>query len=99
MFMTPKGVEQKASLEGRGVPERDAYAMLRSVVQQCIDENRFRPTSSDADLVAQTLWAGVHGLSALAIVMSETASGPIRWRPIKTRLNHLLDTLMRGIAR
>jgi len=41
----------------------------------------------------------VHGLSALAIVMGETASGPIRWRPIKTRLNHLLDTLMRGIAR
>jgi len=99
MFMTPKGVEQKASLEGRGVPERDAYAMLRSVVQQCIDENRFRPTSADADLVAQTLWAAVHGLSALAIVMGETASGPIRWRPIKTRLNHLLDTLMRGIAR
>src|SRR6266446_3347136 len=40
MFMTPKGVEQKANLEGRGVPERDAYAMLRSVVQQCIDEDR-----------------------------------------------------------
>lgn len=99
MFMTPKGASQKASLEGHGVPERDAYAMLRSVVQQCIDEGRFRPGSSDADLVAQTLWAGVHGLSSLAIVMSEVGEGPIRWRPIKTRLNHLLDTLMHGIAR
>ena len=99
MFMTPKGASQKASLEGHGVPERDAYAMLRSVVQQCIDEGRFRPGSSVADLVAQTLWAGVHGLSSLAIVMSEVGEGPIRWRPIKTRLNHLLDTLMHGIAR
>jgi len=38
-------------------------------------------------------------MSDSAIVMSEVGEGPIRWRPIKTRLNHLLDTLMHGIAR
>src|SRR2546430_4236882 len=70
MFMTPKGASQKASLEGHGVPERDAYAMLRSVVKHCIDEDRFRPSSLYADLFAQVLEAAVHGYSALVLSVS-----------------------------
>jgi AcrR family transcriptional regulator len=97
LFMTPKRPEQKAGLEGRGIPERDAYALLRSVVAECIEQGRLQPASRDADLVAQTLWAGVHGFCALEIVMC--GGKWIRWRSVRARLAHLLDTLLHGIAR
>lgn len=93
MFMTPKAAEP--NLERRGVPERDAYALLRSVVQECIEQGRLDKKSWDAELVAQTLWAGVHGLCALEIAMSCDKWVP--WRSIKARSRHLLDTIMNGI--
>src|SRR6266446_7429367 len=93
MFMTPKPSEP--NLERRGVPERDAYALLRSVVQECIEQGRLEKKSWDAELVAQTLWAGVHGLCALEITMSCDKWVP--WRSIKGRSRHLLDTLLYGI--
>src|SRR6266853_558771 len=82
MFMTPKPSEP--NLERRGVPERDAYALLRSVVQECIEQGRLEKKSWDAELVAQTLWAGVHGLFALEITV-----GCDKWVPDRksTRLN------------
>src|SRR5882724_12220629 len=94
MFMTPKTPGQK-SMEGQGVPERDAYALLRSVVQECIEQGRLDKKSWDAELVAQTLWAGVHGLCALQITMACDKWVP--WRSIKARSRHLLDTLLNGI--
>ena len=93
MFMTPKAAEP--NLERRGVPERDAYALLRTVVQECIEQGRLDKKSWDPELVAQTLWAGVHGLCALEIAMSCDKWVP--WRSIKARSNHLLDTLLNGI--
>ncbi|HWE25583.1 MAG TPA: TetR/AcrR family transcriptional regulator [Myxococcales bacterium] len=94
MFMTPKTAEQEL-VEGKGVPERDAYALLRSVVQDCIDQGRLDKKSWDAELVSQTLWAGVHGLCALEITMSCDRWVP--WRSIKARSRHLLETLLNGI--
>lgn len=93
--MTPNCAEHNPGLEGRGIPERDAYALLRAVVQECIDQGRFRPELRDADLAAQTLWAGVHGLCSLQIAMS--GNDWVKWRPVKSRLNHLLETLFNGI--
>jgi AcrR family transcriptional regulator len=93
MFMTPKAAEP--NLERRGVPERDAYALLRSVVQECIEQGRLDKKSWDAELVAQTLWAGVHGLCALEITVACDKWVP--WRSIKARSRHLLDTLLHGI--
>jgi AcrR family transcriptional regulator len=93
LFMTPKAAEP--NLERRGVPERDAYALLRSVVQECIEQGRLSKKSWDAELVAQTLWAGVHGLCALEITMGCDKWVP--WRSIKARSGHLLDTLLDGI--
>ena len=70
-------------------------ALLRSVVQECIEQGRLDKKSWDAELVAQTLWAGVHGLCALEIAIACDKWVP--WRSIKARSNHLLDTLLNGI--
>jgi AcrR family transcriptional regulator len=94
MFMTPKTAGQK-TMDGQGVPERDAYALLRSVVQECIEQGRLDKKSWDAELVSQSLWAAVHGLCALEITMSCDQWVP--WRSVKARSRHLLDTMLNGI--
>jgi AcrR family transcriptional regulator len=41
------------------------YERARALVQQCIDEKRFR--RMDADLASQSLWAAAHGITSLLI--------------------------------
>jgi AcrR family transcriptional regulator len=42
------------------------YERLRSTVQRCIDEKRFR--RMDADLASQALWAAAHGITSILIL-------------------------------
>lgn len=41
------------------------YERLRSLVQRCIDEKRFR--RMDPDVASQALWAAAHGITSLLI--------------------------------
>jgi len=42
------------------------YERMRSLVQRCIDEKRFR--RMDADVASQSLWATAHGIASLLIL-------------------------------
>jgi AcrR family transcriptional regulator len=42
------------------------YDRLRTLVQRCMDEKRFR--RMDVDAASQALWAAVHGITSLLIV-------------------------------
>ena len=69
MFMTahppvPAGTEE---LMGKGNPEEDAYELLRATVGEAIEAGAFGERLTDADLLAQTLWASVHGVTSLQI--------------------------------
>jgi len=44
---------------------KEAFSCLRNGVQECIDARLL--VSDDADELGQTLWAGIHGLTALLI--------------------------------
>ena len=43
-----------------------AYERVRSLVQRCIDEKRFRRVNADA--ASQALWAAAHGITSLLIL-------------------------------
>jgi AcrR family transcriptional regulator len=43
-----------------------AYERMRSLVQRCIDEQRFR--RMDVDAASQALWAAAHGITSLLIL-------------------------------
>jgi len=61
-------VQAKLHLESKSVFEtvgKEAFSCLRSGVQECVDAGLL--VSNDADELAQTLWAGIHGLTALMI--------------------------------
>lgn len=93
MFMTPLPVRKQDALqlELQGKPESDAYALLRTLVEMAAAEGRLRDANAHVDLVAQTLWAGLHGVIALHIILDCDAWTP--WRPLEERTAHMLNAL------
>lgn len=98
MFMTPrlpsKGTE--GALE-RGNPEEDAYAFLRGTVAEAISDERLRAGLDDPDLVAQAVWAGVHGVVSLYIAKSHDEWVP--WREVERLGEFVIDMQVRGLVR
>jgi len=99
MFMTPHPAHEldEVDREMKGNPERDAYAFLRWAVQQAIDAGSFRPQLRDAELVAQTLWASVHGVIALDI--AKGCDAWVEWRPLRDRAEMMLDLTLKALVR
>lgn len=98
MFLQPPPVKADAlDLADQGNPHRDGYAFLRQICTAAIAEGRLRPELQDAELVAQTMWAGVHGAVALALTMGEDPW--VAWRPMEARAETMVDALVRGVAR
>lgn len=99
MFMTPKPSLPASSFGiSDGEPEGHAYAVLRSTVAEGIAAGRFRPEFTDADELAQVLWAGVHGIVSLHVVKGGKGDH-IAWRDPRETGRAMLDVMMRGIIR
>jgi AcrR family transcriptional regulator len=98
MYMTPGLPPTRGhSRIERGNPRQDAYAFLEQAVEQAIEQKLLRPELRDAGLVAQTLWAGIHGVISLEIALSGDD-----WTDFKAfgeRIDLMLDVLLRGIER
>ena len=99
MFMSPHPPEinDATSMAHKGNPEEDAYAFLRMTVVEAMESNRFRPEMKDPDLIAQTLWAGIHGVVSLRIVMPNGVW--LTWPSEKRSVETMLDSLMQGVLR
>jgi len=98
MFMTPVNLPlTEGERERQGNPDEDAYAFLLSLVEQCLRSGYFRPELTDPAMIAQTLWAGVHGVAALEI--TACSGGWIEWRSIRERCDFMLQSIIYGMAR
>jgi hypothetical protein len=98
MFMTPHPpIEPDDTDIERGNPEQDAYAFLRSAIHEAIESGRFRAEHDDAELVSQTVWAGVHGVIALNI--AKHTDPWVDWRPLKKRIKSMIDVLIDGLSK
>lgn len=98
MFMTPQvkhGAED--SVIEAGNPEQDAYAHLRVMVTTAHAANCFRPELDDSDLIAQTLWSGLHGVCSLEIAKKNDCW--VEWRDFEARVKLMQEVLMRGLLR
>jgi hypothetical protein len=96
MFMTPHPPLGDEHAMERGNPEEDAYAFLKAIVVQAIAENRFRPELTDDELIAQTVWAGVHGVVSLHI--AKCNDDWVDWRPLETRAELMIDLIVNGLT-
>ena len=99
MFMTartPCDDPEQSSLQ-RNSAEQDAYYQLKTVVNDVHVAGYFRADLKDADLIAQTIWAGTHGVCALQISMSEDKW--VNWCSISARLQLMQQVMMRGLMK
>ncbi len=97
MFMNPPPwPPADAPPAGAGRPERDTYRFMRSAVEDALAAGRFRRELRDPDLLAQTIWGGVHGVIALHLAL---AGDPwVDWRPVRTAVRLMIDALVRGLG-
>ena len=98
MFMTPHpplGEEER--LIRKGNPEEDAYAFLKGIIAEGVAAGRFRPGLDDSELLAQVMWAGVHGVVSLQI--AKCNDDWVDWRPEEARIGLMVETLIRGLVR
>jgi len=97
MFMTPKPphADDPERAELKGKPETDAYAFLRLLVERAAAEGALRNPNADVDLLAQTLWAGLHGVIALHIIMY--CDKWLAWKTLDERTEAMLSALTGGL--
>jgi AcrR family transcriptional regulator len=98
MFMTPHAPYkvEDSSLEHNNI-EQDAYVQLKTEVTAVYEAERFREELTDIDLIAQTIWASMHGVCALQITMSQDEW--VNWSDISARLTLMQAVMLRGLLR
>ena len=97
MFMTPRPPDFKEDESGKGDVQRDAYAFVIAVVKDAMAKGAFRNEWKDPDLLAQVLWAGVHGVVTLHLVLAKDKW--LDWRPLDATAQGMLDALYQGVLR
>jgi AcrR family transcriptional regulator len=99
MFMTahPEGELDERERAIKGNPEVDSYAFLKQMVEQALAAGMLREEFQDVELVAQTLWAAVHGVISLEI--AKHCDQWVDWRPIEKRAQAMLDSVLRGMLK
>jgi AcrR family transcriptional regulator len=100
MFMTPMDHEESDfNEEDRkrvGDPTCDGYAALLEAVRYAIERRAIDRSPGDAQLVAQTLWAAVHGVASLEITMHNDPW--IDWVGLSRRRDGMLDVVLLGLG-
>lgn len=75
-------------------PDLAAYRALLQCVTEAMDAGLLRRGPGFASLATQTLWAGAHGVAALAVGDTLEASAA----PLERRSEAMVETLLRGMA-
>ena len=94
LFMTSRPVEKIDNKE-MGNPESDAYALLLGAVQAAQAEGHF--STHEPHLVAQLMWATVHGVVSIEIAHMAIKKRNIPFAPVKQRIEGALDMVFLGL--
>lgn len=91
MIPVPEGFdhEKHSKPDAAGM---QTFDFMRRCVYDCISAGKFR--KSDPELVSQTLWAGIHGLTSLLI----THCKGFPWVGRDQLIHSMVDTLVEGVS-
>ena len=87
VFITPLLTDIKE--EFKETNGKVAFDTMRSVVAECVSANLLK--SSDVELISQTLWAGIHGVTSLLI-----QHGGFPFVERERLIDNLIETLISG---
>lgn len=88
VFITPLPIDIESNFEdSKG---KIAFDTLRTVVSECVEAKLLK--SNDVELISQTLWAGIHGVTSLLIQHCEF---PFVER--EKLIDSVIDTLISGV--
>jgi AcrR family transcriptional regulator len=90
-FLTETVEEDPNDYLQEGTMGLRAYSHLHNNVQRCIDHALFRLT--DADTITQSLWAAVHGVTALLILYPQ-----FPWVDRRQLIDQLITATIAGFA-
>ena len=93
MFMTPLPVDQTELASGD--PEQDAYITTLRAVEDAQRLSAF--PGLDAALVAQTLWASIHGVVSIEIAHLCVKNGKIPFASLAARITTAIDGILLGL--
>jgi len=82
----------------RDDPHVNSYVFVRTLVSEMQGAGLLRPELTDIDLVAQTVWAAVHGVAALELTLS-SAEAWLDFRPRNQRFRAGLELIARSVVR
>lgn len=76
-------------------PDTDTYTLLGNAVRYALSRGHFPAWKNDAELIAQTLWAGTHG--AVMLEIWRTPEKPMPFEPIERRLDAICEAMIHGL--
>jgi AcrR family transcriptional regulator len=91
MMPSPEGVDETKYVQPES-PGIRAFDFLRRCVFDCISADRMR--SQDAELISQSLWCGIHGVTALLITHE-----CFPWVDKDQLIHSVVDTLVDGVSK
>ena len=91
MMPIPEGFDEE-KYSNPDSPGMQAFDFLRRRVYDCIAAGKFRKV--DPELVSQTLWAGVHGVTSLLIIHCHG----FPWVSTEQLIHSMVDTLVAGFS-
>lgn len=80
----------------RGNPETDAYAILEIAVSNALAAGHFPAFQKRPQLVAQLMWAGMHGV--VSIENRRHDGMKIPFEPIELRVEAMFETMLAGLS-
>jgi len=99
MFMTKRPVIADEDTSEKTDPTRNAYAFLRGAVFDAMAKGLFRTELTDPDVVAQTIWAALHGVVALHLTACRPDEIWMTWSSLEDRRALMSDVILRGLLR
>jgi AcrR family transcriptional regulator len=99
MFMTERPPIEDEDASGAEDPAQNAYVFLRETVKDALAKGLLRPELTDVDVVAQTIWAALHGVVALQITACSAEDKWMTWVPLEERRTFMADLVLRGLVR
>jgi AcrR family transcriptional regulator len=88
VFISPLPNDIESSFEESN--GKIAFDTMITVVGECVDANLLK--NNDVELISQTLWAGIHGITSLLI-----QHGGFPFVEREKLINNVIDTLISGI--